>query len=79
MDNTIKQQLLEAGVTEEQIDTHESDLYVLKNDISMAWLESYEFKASVTTFRSQIDNQIWYDIPFGYANEYYAKRKQGLN
>lgn len=71
---TVKEQLLQLGMKEEHIDTHESDLYVLKNDTSEKWLSEYEFKGSVETFISEIDGQVWYDIPFGYANEHYANR-----
>ncbi|PGK51929.1 hypothetical protein CN918_29495 [Priestia megaterium] len=74
---TLREQLLAAGMKESEVDTHSSDLYVLKNDISTAFIENYEFKNNVTTFKSQIDGLIWYDIPFGYMNEHYELRKQG--
>ena len=73
---TIKEQLLKLGMTPEEISNHESDLYVLKNSISEKFISSYEYKQNVTTFRSQIDNKIWYDIPFGYMVEHYAKRNK---
>jgi len=71
---TIKEQLLDLGMEENEIDSHESDLYVLKNPISLKWLMGYEFKQNVTEFRSQIDNKIWFDIPFGYANEHHKEK-----
>lgn len=71
---TIKQELLALGMKENELDTHESDLYALKNDISEKWLQGYEFKNNVTTFTSEIDNKVWYDIPFGYMSEHYVKR-----
>jgi len=74
---TLRQQLLAAGMKENEVDTHSSDLYVLKNDISIEFIENYEFKNNVTTFKSQIDGLIWYDIPFGYMNEHCELRKQG--
>ena len=74
---TLRQQLVAAGMKESEVDTHSSDLYVLKSDISTKFIENYEFKSIVTTFKSQIDGLIWYDIPFGYMNEHYELRKQG--
>jgi len=71
---SIKEQLLNLGINETEIDTHESDLYVLVNDISKEWLSTYEFKSIVYMFRSEIDNKLWYDIPFGYMNEHYENR-----
>lgn len=71
---SIKQELLSLGMKENEIDNHESDLYVLKNETSTKWVNGYEFKNNVTTFISQIDNKIWYEIPFGYMPEHYANR-----
>lgn len=62
----LKQQLLNAGIKKENIDHHESDLYVIKNDISTKIINNYKFKNNVTTFKS--DGQKWYDIPFAYNN-----------
>lgn len=78
MTKTIKQQLLSMGIMEHEIDTHESDLYVIKNEISEKWLYDYEFKNNVTTFTDSF-NELWYDIPFGYANEYAYKKKPARN
>lgn len=74
---SLKEQLLKAGMTKEQIDNHESDLYVLKNAISTEVLKNYEFKQNVTTFISQIDKKVWYDIPFGYMSEHYNQKFGG--
>ena len=50
----------------QDIDTHESDLYVLKNEISTYFVKNiYEFPENVTTFKDNIDGNIWYEIPFG--------------
>ena len=73
MEKTIKEILLEMGMEENEIDNHCSDLYVKKNDISTSFVNEYEFKQNVTTFRDQIEGQIWYDIPFAYS-EYYINR-----
>lgn len=70
---TVKEQLLELGMNENEIDNHESDLYVLKNEISVKWLATYEHKNSVTIFIDEIDKVYWYDIPFAYS-EYRNKK-----
>lgn len=49
------------------IDNYCSDLYVKKTDITEKIINEYEFKRNVTTFKSEIDSKIWYDIPFGYS------------
>lgn len=72
---TIKQELLSLGMKENEIDNHESDLYVLVNEISKEWLNTYEFKSNVTTFIDEIDHVLWYEIPFGYMPEHYAQTK----
>lgn len=71
---TLKEIFLENGMKESEIDTHESDLYVLVNDISKKVIDQYEFKNNVTTFKSNTDKQLWYDIPFGYMPEHYQNR-----
>lgn len=52
------------------IDHHESDLYLRKTPESVAlvnaWIAETGFKASVSTFRCQIDGAIWFDIAFAY-------------
>lgn len=73
MTMTIKQQLLLAGMKENEIDNHESDLYVLKNEVSTKFIESYEFKSNVTTFIDEIDNVQWYDFPFAYSEHHNKK------
>ena len=49
-----------------EIDSHESDLYIKVNNKSKKLIDQYEFKQNVTTFKSNIDSSIWYDIPFAY-------------
>lgn len=66
---TIKEKLLALGMKEEELDSHYSDLYVLKNEISSKFVKDYEFKQSVTTFVSNIDGKVWYEIPFVASNE----------
>lgn len=55
-----------ALLAKEEISNHESDLYLKKTEISSKLIEEYEFKASVREFYSNIDHQLWYDIPFAY-------------
>ena len=52
------------------IDTYCSDLYLKVNNISKELIENYKFKDSVSTFIDDIDKELWYDIPFGYMDEY---------
>jgi len=73
MEKTIREQLLELGMKQGEIDNHCSDLYVLKNFISDKFVSEYEFKSIVTTFRSELDKKLWYEIPFAYT-EYYKNR-----
>jgi len=60
---TIYEQLKAAGVP---TDSHQSDLYAKKTPESEAIIATYESRSIVTTFISQIDKTIWYDIPFAY-------------
>ena len=60
---SIYKQLKEAGVP---LDSHESDLYALRTPESKEIVKEYQFRSIVQTFRNQIDNKIWYDIPFAY-------------
>ena len=55
------------------IDNHCSDLYLRKNEISTKLVNEYEFKNQVTTFRDNIDHDIWYEIPFQYTKYYDEK------
>jgi hypothetical protein len=51
----------------EEIDSqHElgSDLYLKVTPTSKVLIEQYEFKGNVTTFKDNIDHELWYDIPF---------------
>lgn len=49
-----------------KVDNHCSDLYLPVNVASQELVENYEYKGGVTMFRSQIDGEAWYDIPFAY-------------
>ena len=60
---SIYQKAVEIGI---EIDSHETDLYLKDCQESRKLIEEYEFKSNVTKFRSQIDNCVWFDIPFAY-------------
>lgn len=49
------------------IDHHESDLYVRKTPKSTEIINKLNNKSLLSTFRDQIDNDIWYDLPFCYT------------
>lgn len=59
----------------EDIDHHETDLYLKANDISSKLLKDYEFRSNCKLFRSQIDNKLWYDIPFAYTPGWNPKNR----
>lgn len=75
--NTVYENLMDV-MNENEIGNHYSDLYVLKNDKSIPIVEAYrkEFPVSVSTFKSQIDNRIWYDISFAYLPYWENKLKK---
>lgn len=52
---------------------HESDLYVERTQAAIDILATYEHKANITAFKSQIDGKIWLDIPFAYSPFWEAK------
>lgn len=60
---SIYDQLKETGC---EINNHESDLYVPVNDSTKALVEQYEHKSNVSSFISQIDGKLWYDVPFAF-------------
>lgn len=52
----------------EQIDHHESDLYIMVTPESKKLISDYEYKFNVETFVSAIaPHVLWYDIPFAYS------------
>lgn len=57
----------------EDISNWQSDLYLKKNPISIELVKSYQFKENVKGFVSQIDNEIWFDIPFAF-DPYWEKK-----
>lgn len=73
---SLEDQLLAAGLglSEDDFATYCSDLYVRYQPNVMDWLRvNYESFDNVTTFRSNIDDELNIEIPF--ANEdYWIKR-----
>ena len=70
---SIYTELLEKGVP---LDHHETDLYAKVTPESQAIVRAYEFSNNVTTFTSQIDGDLWYDIPFAYEPQWQRTRQQ---
>ena len=60
---TIYEKLKEANV---KLDHHESDLYAEVTDASSDIVSNYKYKDTVTFFTNDIDNKLWYEIPFAY-------------
>ena len=78
---TLRDYLLENGTPEYEIDSNESDLYVLKSLKNFNLIKSYKlrFNDSICIhcyFVSQIDSKLWVVIPFAYMNEHYNKRRE---
>ena len=71
----IYEQLKQANIP---LDNHESDLYAKVTQESQAILQSYKFKSNVHTFRNQVDNALWFDIPFAYSPYWESKFKEVL-
>ena len=67
-DPTIYDELKAAGVP---LDSHESDLYAKVTDISREIMlrrpVTDPIRRNVRVFVSQIDERLWYDIPFAYT------------
>ena len=59
---SVYKALVEMGA---DVDNHESDLYVKKTPEVDSLLQEYP-DIRGTTFRSQSDGEIWYDLPFQY-------------
>lgn len=50
----------------EDIDHHESDLYLRVNEISRGIVARMESKSLVSTFIDNIEGKLWYELPFLY-------------
>ena len=76
-DSDIYRQALQKMAPDE-IDHHESDLYLKKNEVSDKLISNYKFRNNVTIFRDQIDGVLWYEIPFAYHREFDEKVDESL-
>lgn len=78
MNKTLKQLLIEKGVSKNEIDTHESDLYCKVSYKADAAIKEYEqiIGCSVCKeiFIDKTTKEHWYDIPFGFMPEHYTKK-----
>lgn len=72
MINNIFEEVLKAGIP---FTTHCSDLYLWKNEDTQKLVNEYQYKSNVTSFKSETDDLIMYDIPFVY-HMYHAKNKE---
>lgn len=55
-----------------RLDSHESDLYALATPISRAIIKDSGWYC--TSFTSQIDGRVWFEVPFAYQ-PWWDKRK----
>lgn len=65
MKKSIYQRANEA-LPAQDIDHHESDLYLRKTPAADAIIAGYEYKNNVSVFRDAIEHALWYEIPFAY-------------
>lgn len=61
-------------MNKKDIDHYCSNLYLKVNEMSKKIINNYEFKDAVSTFIDDIDKEEWYDIPFGYMDEYVKEK-----
>lgn len=76
----IKEKALEI-LPKEDVDVKDSDLYIKVSDKSKELISKLQFKNSglLTTFRSPIDNEMWYDIPFANLEDYITSKTESNN
>lgn len=79
-DSDLKERLLNAGLgmTEDDFDVWQSDLYVRAKPGVREWLKkNYEWWVNVTRFRSCRNGDPWFDVPF--ANEHFWRTRPRLS
>ena len=76
----IKEKALEI-LPKEDVDVKDSDLYIKVSDKSKELINKLQFKNSglLTVFRSPIDNEMWYDIPFANLEDYITSKTESNN
>jgi len=57
-----------------EIDHHESDLYLKHSEQATNLIAVYDTGNTATVFRSEIDGELWWDIPFAYLPYWEARR-----
>lgn len=72
MASSIYESVVTLGI---KYDHHESDLYIPANDVTRSLVKHFNVKASL--FKSQIDNEVWFDIPFAYLPFWMARENHG--
>lgn len=58
-----------ANIPAAHIDHHASDLYLKVTPETTQIINQLESKSLLTTFTDNIDNELWYEIPFVYYEE----------
>lgn len=73
----IKEKALKI-LPKEDVDVRDSDLYIKVSDKSKELINKLQFKNNglLTTFRSPIDNEMWYDIPFANLEDYITSKTE---
>lgn len=76
----IKEKALEI-LPKEDVEVKDSDLYIKVSDKSKELINKLQFKNNglLTTFRSPIDNEMWYDIPFANLEDYITSKTESNN
>ena len=76
----IKEKALQI-LPKEDVHIKDSDLYIKMSDKSKELINKLKFKESglLTTFRSPIDNEMWYDIPFANLDDYITRKTESNN
>lgn len=73
---TVKQQLLDAGMKEEEFKVQDCDLHVPVTPISEKWRKTYKHKEYVESYWSNEDRHSWYRIPFANMGDYIKSKFQ---
>lgn len=66
--------MVEAAGGPDNIDSHESDLYVPVNDATRALVRRWRYRCNVTAFRSEIDGRLMFDCPFCFVPWWEARQ-----
>jgi hypothetical protein len=72
MFNNLWERVKAAGIP---FDSHATDLYIPVTEETRKLIADYEHKSIVTTFVSNIDKKLWFDIPFAYIPAWEAKSR----